>query len=406
MSSLYRGRAGAYRAGGQNGYGQNRHFSRNNNGNRSRFQPARLDRSYYVHTAIETSVEEEYKTLHTFTDFALDPRLQKNIEHHKYATPTPIQDQAIPVLMEGRDVVGIANTGTGKTAAFLLPLIHKVISDLNQGVLILAPTRELALQIHEEFLAFAHGLPVSVSLCIGGANMQMQMNSLRNNPHFVIGTPGRIKDLIDRRMFHTEMFANVVLDEVDRMLDIGFRKDIQYLLSKLAPKRQSAFFSATINRETEEIMRNFLTNPVRISIKKTETNLHINQDVVKVRPGENKIDVLHNLLKQPNFKKVIIFGRTKHGINKLEKELSSRGFWVSAIHGNKTQGARQRSLQEFKRGRVQALLATDIAARGIDVVDVTHVINYDEPQSYEDYVHRIGRTGRAGKAGQALTFVS
>ncbi len=407
MSSLYRGRAGAYRAGRQNGYSSGRQFSnRGRGGNRSAFQPSHLDRACYVHAAVETRAEEEYKAVHTFIDFALEPRLQKNVEYHGYATPTPIQDQAIPVLMEGKDVVGIANTSTGKTAAFLLPLIHKVVSDLNQGVLILAPTRELALQIHEEFLAFAHGLPISVSLCIGGANIQAQIHNLRNNPHFVIGTPGRIKDLINRNMFHTEMFANVVLDEVDRMLDIGFRRDIQYLLSKLSPKRQSAFFSATMNRETEEIMRNFLTNPVHISIKKTETSQHISQDIVRVRQGENKIDVLHNLLKQPDFKKVIIFGRTKHGINKLEEELFRRGFGVSAIHGNKTQGARQRSLQEFKRGRVQALLATDIAARGIDVADVTHVINYDEPQSYQDYVHRIGRTGRAGKIGKALTFVS
>ena len=376
--------------------------------NRMRFAPqqSHINRALYIHVPSDVPAEAAYIATHAFSDFALHPDLQRNIQRHKYTAPTPIQDQAIPALMSGKDVVGIANTGTGKTAAFLLPLIHKVMSDLNQGVLILAPTRELAIQIHEEFQAFAAGLPIGVTLCIGGANIQTQINQLRGDPHFVIGTPGRIKDLMNRNLFHTHMFCNVVLDEVDRMLDIGFRQDIRYLIAKLPVKRQSAFFSATMNRETEEIMRAFLTDPVQISVKKTETALNIQQDVVRIKPGESKVQVLQNLLRQPEFKRVIIFGRTKHGINALEKQLYQSGFGVSAIHGNKTQGARQRSLQEFKRGRVQALLATDIAARGIDIDDVTHVINYDEPQSYQDYVHRIGRTGRAGKVGKALTFIS
>ncbi len=369
-------------------------------------QRSGINRSRYISAAVAPIEEEVYTAVHTFQDFGLNEKLLANVLRHGYTEPTPIQDQAIPALMNGQDVVGVANTGTGKTAAFLLPLIHKLLTDPKQGVLILAPTRELALQIFEELKAFTVGLPLGTVLCIGGMNLANQVNRLRDNPHFVIGTPGRLKDLINRGAFKTEMFTNIVLDEVDRMLDIGFRKDILFLISHLPPQRHAAFFSATMNRETEEIMSRFLTNPVTISVKRRETANHIHQDIVTIKYGENKIDVLHKLLMEDEFEKVIVFGRTKHGINKLEQQLSARGIRVSSIHGNKSQNARQRSLEDFKRGFVQALLATDIAARGIDIDGVTHVINFDEPMTYEDYVHRIGRTGRAGKLGKALTFVS
>lgn len=391
MSKFFRGRSRSFRA------------QRSNN----RFSnKSKIDQSRYIREAIEPIQDQIYSSENSFSDFGLDNQILENLARKGYTAPTPIQDQAIPALMGGRDVVGVANTGTGKTAAFLLPLIQKVLVDPDQGVLILAPTRELAVQIKEEFKAFAEDLPVSVALCIGGQSINAQVSTLRSNPHFVIGTPGRIKDLIQRGAFNTELFSNIVLDEVDRMLDIGFRQDIKFLIAQLPEQRQAAFFSATLNDEAEEIMRTLLTNPVHISVKRMETANHIQQDIVTVKQGESKIDVLHNLLTQQEFEKVIVFGRTKHGINKLERELSNRGVRVSSIHGNKTQSARQRSLQMFKQGRVQALLATDIAARGIDVYDVTHVINFDEPQSYDDYIHRIGRTGRAGKIGKALTFIS
>lgn len=359
----------------------------------------------YVQAAQAMEQAVPYQASHEFIEFGLDERLVSNVQKHGYSKPTEIQDRAIPALVENRDVVGIANTGTGKTAAFLLPLLNKVLRDPNQGVLILAPTRELAVQIAHEFKAFALGLPVSHCLCIGGMNINPQINSLRRNPHFVIGTPGRIKDLIKRGTFDTALFTNIVLDEVDRMLDIGFRQDIKFLISKLPAKRHTAFFSATLNDETDAIARSFLNNPVTIQLRKEVTNQQIEQDVIKVRPGQNKFDILTDLLLQEEFKKVIVFGRTKHGINKIEQILVQRGLRVTSIHGNKSQGARQRSLQDFKFGHVQALLATDIASRGIDVENVTHVINYDEPQTYDDYIHRIGRTGRAGKVGKALTFV-
>lgn len=361
--------------------------------------------SQYVNVAVKPEEETVYAPQNSFADFGLHPQLLSNVSTHGYTDPTPIQDQTIPLLMQGRDVVGIANTGTGKTAAFLLPLIDKVLKNPDQGVLVLAPTRELAVQIFDEYQAFTRGLNLSVCLGIGGKNIDTQVATLRKNPYFVIGTPGRIKDLINRRAFDTTMFTNIVLDEVDRMLDIGFRQDIKFLIAHLPKQRHAAFFSATTNPEVEDIMRSLLTDPVKISVKTRETNHHIHQDVIKLKPGDNKIDVLHNLLTQSEFSKVIVFGRTKHGVNKLEKQLSDRGVRVTAIHGNKSQNARQHALQQFKRGFVQALLATDVAARGIDVDGVTHVINFDEPQSYQDYVHRIGRTGRAGNMGKALTFI-
>lgn len=364
-----------------------------------------IERSKYIQAAQPPEVEAAYQPQHQFDQFGLDAQLVELVRRHGYVTPTPIQDQAIPPLLAGRDVVGIANTGTGKTAAFLLPLIDKLLRFSNQGVLVLAPTRELALQIYDELQAFTHGLRLGTALCIGGANIHQQIQRLRRQPHFVIGTPGRIKDLIDRRAFNPELFTNIVLDEVDRMLDIGFRKDILFLISQLPVERQAAFFSATMEGETEDIMYRLMRDPVRISVRKQATTTQVEQDIIKMEPGQNKVEVLHQLLRQPEYQRVIVFGRTKHGINKLETQLSKLGLRVAAIHGNKNQNARQRSLNHFKQGQVQALLATDIAARGIDVEGVTHVINYDEPATYEDYIHRIGRTGRAGKTGKALTFV-
>lgn len=369
------------------------------------FAGAYIPPSRYVQAAQAPEQKVAYQAKHAFSDFGLESQLLSNVESRGYTVPTPIQDQAIMPLMAGKDVIGIANTGTGKTAAFLLPLLNKVFLAPTQGVLILAPTRELAVQISEEFKAFASHLPISCCLCIGGTNIEPQIKRLRQNPHFVIGTPGRIKDLLQRRAFDTAQFTNIVLDEVDRMLDIGFRPDITFLISKLPAKRHAAFFSATLNSQTDAIARALLTDPVMIRIQQEEDKLHIEQDVIKLQPGQNKIDVLHELLLKVEFKKVMVFGRTKRGINKLELVLSQRGLRVTSIHGNKNQNARQRSLLAFKSGRVQALLATDVAARGIDIEDVTHVINYDEPQSYDDYIHRIGRTGRAGKTGKALTFV-
>ena len=235
--------------------------------------------------------------------------------------------------------------------------------------------------------------------------MYRQTQELRHNPHFVIGTPGRVKDLIQQRKLNLEMFQNIVLDEVDRMVDIGFITDIKYFISMLPKKRQSLFFSATVSGEAGEILKRFVVNPVTISVKQSDNVDKIDQNIVELQNGYSKIDMLHNLLVKEGFDKVLIFGQTKWGIEKLTKNLIERGIKVAAIHGNKSLGQRTRALEMFKRSEIQILLATDVASRGLDIDNVTHVINYDAPESQEDYIHRIGRTGRAGKRGVALTFV-
>lgn len=383
-------------------------FPRRSRGN---FGGGRKQKSFNpTHVILQSSLQqpvssqEEYQVQNAFSDFNISEALQKNIQRRGYTTPTPIQDQIIPHILEGRDAVGIANTGTGKTAAFLLPLLNKVLGNASEKVLIIVPTRELALQVRDELMAFAGNLRIYSSLCIGGTSIHRQIESLKRGQHFVIGTPGRIKDLNLRKKIRFEAFTNIVLDEVDRMLDMGFVHEIRAIIQALPQKRQSLFFSATMNDRVKEIMAGFLTNPVSISVKTQETTANVIQEIVKMQ-GRSKIEVLLNMLNSEEFSKVLVFGRTKHGTERLSRDLQQRGFRVNAIHGNKSQGQRQRALTEFKTNKLQALIATDVVARGLDVDNISHVINYDLPESYEDYVHRIGRTGRADKTGVALTFI-
>jgi superfamily II DNA/RNA helicase len=337
-------------------------------------------------------------------DFDVDARIKHNVGTKGYATPTPIQDKIIPLVLSGRDVVGVANTGTGKTGAFLIPLLDKVVRNRKERVLIICPTRELAIQIDEEYRGFSAGADLPSVCLIGGANIGPQMKRLRINPNFVIGTPGRIKDLIERKALDLTGFKTVVLDEADRMLDMGFINDMRRILSIMPKNRHTLFFSATLSSDIKKLIGDFLTDPVHISLKTGDTANTVDQDVVRVN-GKDKVDVLHDLLAQPEFGKVLIFGRTKHGVEKLSKVLIKRGFKAASIHGNKSQSHRQKALGAFKLSQIQILVATDVAARGIDVADISHVINFDIPTTYDDYVHRIGRTGRAGKRGKALTLI-
>lgn len=364
----------------------------------------RIDVSRFINKAVITEEVEVFKPEHRFADFQIEESLKNNIITKGYIHPTPIQDRAIPHVLRGEDVVGIANTGTGKTAAFLIPLIDKVLRDRSQRVLIMVPTRELAQQIEEEFWGFASHMRIGIVTCVGGANINPQIGMLRRKPNFVVGTPGRLKDVMERRALDLSTFQTVVLDEADRMLDMGFIHDMKFILSLMPTPRHTLFFSATLSREIESLIGGFLREPVRISVKTGDTAKSVDQDIVRVS-GKHKADVLHDLLTQPEFSKVLVFGRTKHGVEKLSQMLAERGFKAESIHGNKTQGKRERALDAFKKNRVQVLVATDVAARGIDVDDISHVINYDIPTTYEDYVHRIGRTGRAGKRGKALTFI-
>lgn len=370
----------------------------------------RRKKSVYDHNVFikEATAQNEstkpYIVKNHFVDFALHPRLQKNIDERGYVDPTPIQDQAIPYALTGRDVIGIANTGTGKTAAFLLPLIHKICNDPQQQVLILAPTRELALQIDEECQQFTKGMSIRTLVCIGGTSMQKQLHNARQNVQIIIGTPGRTKDLMQRKVLNLSRVNNVVLDEMDRMLDMGFINDITLLLSKVSVQRQSLFFSATMDNNISKLVMNYLTKPVTVEIASRPTSENVHQDVIFVQDGDDKLQKLHTVLKKKECDKVLVFSRTKMGAKKLAHKLHQSGMRADAIHGDMSQGQRQRTLASFRENRLRVLVATDVVARGIDIDGISHVINYDLPENYEDYIHRIGRTGRGSSIGYALTF--
>jgi superfamily II DNA/RNA helicase len=359
--------------------------------------------SDFIKKVGEQAPSPAYIPKHSFSDFLVEEQIKKNISKRGYTTPTPIQDQVIPLLLEGKDVVGAANTGTGKTAAFLIPLINNLLTKKTKRVLIIAPTRELAAQIRGELKFFQEGTGFGSALCIGGLNINFQIDQLKRNPEFVIGTPGRLKDLeLNCRALNFSQFTSIVLDEVDTMLDMGFINDMKYIINKLPQNRHSLFFSATVSPAIKAIADRFLRNPLSISVKTRQTAENVNQDVVRTN---NKIETLHDLLIKPDFTKVIVFVRTKRAADKLSKNLNERGFKIATIHGDKTQAHRKKALELFKGNFVKVLLATDVVARGIDIDNVSHVINFDMPQTHEDYIHRIGRTGRANKIGQALTFI-
>lgn len=365
-----------------------------------------FDLSRFINKAVVVKEsEEKFSPEHTFEDFKIEAHLKKNIIKKGYVLPTPIQDRAIPHVLQGRDVVGIANTGTGKTAAFLIPLVDKVLKNKKERVLIVVPTRELAIQIEQELKGFTPLMGIFSVVCVGGTSIVPQIRTLKHSNQFVIGTPGRLKDLIERGDLNLSDTKTVVLDEADRMLDMGFIVDMKYLMAKMPSDRHTLFFSATMSHDIERLIKDFLKDPVSISVKTRDTSKNIDQDVVRVKQGESKFDVLVKLLKQSGFDKVLIFGRTKHGVSKLAVALEKEGLKAESIHGNKTHPQRQKSLNLFKDGKVQILVATDVAARGLDISNVSHVINYELPATYEDYIHRIGRTGRAQSIGRALTFI-
>ena len=369
---------------------------------RNRFAAKKIDPRLFVCPAVDTK-EDIVSIEHQFSDFELQPVLLQKLTTLGFIEPTPIQDKTLEKTLTNVDIIGLADTGTGKTLAFALPILNRLLKNQDQNALIIAPTRELAIQIRDVFRSLSENLSIYSCLLIGGSNLDRQIAELRRRPHIFIGTPGRLLDLFDRHVLRFDRTFTVVLDEMDRMLDMGFVKDITKILSFLPQKRHTMLFSATIDDRVENIAGQFLQNPEKISVKTGSTSQNVEQNIIKVNGNKNII--LKDLLGNQNYSKVLVFGRTKYGVEKLANELKKNGFRADAIHGDKRQSQREQVLRQFKNNQINILIATDVAARGIDIKDISHVVNYDQPATYEDYVHRIGRTGRAGKKGFAITFV-
>ena len=350
----------------------------------------------------------------TFNDLGITPSILKALEHAKYKHPTPIQEQAIPPVLAGRDLLGVAQTGTGKTAAFAVPTLQRLMRPEGQGndhraprrirSLILTPTRELALQIHDSFSTYGRHTDLRSCVIFGGVSQRTQEQELRRGIDILVATPGRLADLMNQHLIDLQHVEILTLDEADRMLDMGFIHEVKRIIAKTPAKRQTLFFSATMPAEIVALSSSMLTSPVKVSITPDEPTVDKIQQSVYHVDKVNKRNLLVHLLKDPAIDSVLVFTRTKHGADRVVRELSRDNIYAQAIHGNKSQNARQQALGNFKNKTTRVLVATDIAARGIDINELSHVINYDLPEIPESYVHRIGRTGRAGRGGIAISF--
>jgi superfamily II DNA/RNA helicase len=350
-----------------------------------------------------------------FADFGLAPEILRALTDQGYVHPTPIQAQAIPIVLQGRDVMGAAQTGTGKTAGFSLPIIQLLLAQANTSMsparhpvraLILTPTRELAVQVADNVRAYAQHTPLRSTVVFGGMDMKPQTETLRRGVEIVIATPGRLLDHVEQKNISLAQVQMLVMDEADRMLDMGFLPDLQRIINLLPKKRQNLMFSATFSTEIKKLANTFLTNPTTIEVARSNATADKVTQVVYKVPEDQKRDVVEFLIRQRELKQVIIFSNTKIGASRLSRSLEQAGIKASAIHGDKTQQERMAALESFKQGEIEVLVATDVAARGLDISDLPCVINYDLPYNAEDYVHRIGRTGRAGASGDALSVYS
>jgi ATP-dependent RNA helicase RhlE len=345
-----------------------------------------------------------------FSDFALRPQLLQAVTELGYVEPTPIQERAIPVVLEGRDLMAAAQTGTGKTAAFALPVLERLMQAPATGrsprALILVPTRELATQVSDGFRALARHLPLRGALIFGGVSPRPQIDALARGLDIIVATPGRLLDHLQTRAVDLSHIETVVLDEADRMLDMGFIRPIRKLIAALPAKRQTLMFSATFSDDIRQLAKSLLRDPVSIDISPRNSPPSLVDHQVYYVDTAGKHPLLKRLLMDGGITQSLVFTRTKHGANRLATRLAQDGLACAAIHGNKSQAARTRALSDFKQGRVQILVATDIAARGLDISEMPHVVNFELPHVPEDYVHRIGRTGRAGSRGRAVSLVS
>ena len=347
----------------------------------------------------------------SFSQLGLATPLLQAIEKQGYTAPSPIQEQAIPIILDGKDILAAAQTGTGKTAGFSLPLLHRLLEGKPASsncvrALILTPTRELAAQVEENVKSFSEFLPLKTAVVFGGVGINPQMKALRSGVDVLIATPGRLLDLFQQNAVKFNQLETLVLDEADRMLDMGFIHDIKRILKLLPAKRQTLLFSATFSNEITSLANTITHNPVKVSTAPANTTVELIEQRMVPLDKSKKISALIHLIKQKGWKQVLVFSRTKHGANRIADKLSKARIPSGAIHGNKSQGARTKALAEFKGGDIDVLVATDIAARGIDISELPIVINLDLPNTASDYVHRIGRTGRAGLSGQAWSLVS
>ncbi|QGQ95628.1 DEAD/DEAH box helicase [Paenibacillus psychroresistens] len=347
----------------------------------------------------------------TFNDLNIIPEILKALSKENYTTPTPIQEQAIPAVLAGRDLLGCAQTGTGKTAAFAVPIIQLLMEQPRkpniQGrvrSLILTPTRELALQIDENIRAYSQFTDLRCSAIVGGVSQKAQERALNKGADIIIATPGRLIDLIGQKRIDLQYVSILVLDEADRMLDMGFINDVKKIITKMPSKRQTLFFSATMPPEISKMVKTLLVNPVKVEITPVSSTVDRIQQSLYLVDKANKQNQLNHLLQDKSIVSALVFTRTKHGADRVTKELAKVKISAQAIHGNKSQSARQNALSNFKSGVTRVLVATDIAARGIDIDELSHVINFNLPNIPETYVHRIGRTGRAGLSGVAISF--
>ncbi|SIN82810.1 DEAD/DEAH box helicase [Algoriphagus halophilus] len=366
-----------------------------------------LDPNLLIKKAKPTG-QKGFQSKTSFTSLSLSKGLMNNLATKGYVNMTNIQEQSVAPLLEGRDMLGISNTGSGKTGAFLIPIIEHALQDKNQfTALIVTPTRELALQIEEEFKSLSKGMNLYSATFIGGTNINTDMKVLSRKLHVIVGTPGRLLDLASRRLLKLNQVKTLVLDEFDRMLDMGFVNDVKKLVGAMTQRRQTMLFSATLEASQKALINSLLNNPVEVKINSgVTTNENIEQGIIRVPEGKDKFVLLADLFQDRGMDKVIIFTETKRLADKLSKKLNQSGIKSGLIHGNKSQNFRNKTIEQFKSGETRVLVATDVAARGIDVADVSHVINYQLPMTMDSYIHRIGRTGRAGKTGHALTFVN
>ncbi len=347
----------------------------------------------------------------TFNDMGIISPILQALQDEGYTQPTPIQEQAIPIILEQRDILGCAQTGTGKTAAFAIPILQLLQAQKNAGntntgikVLILTPTRELAIQIGESFVAYGRHLNIKHVVIFGGVSQFHQVEALKKGIDIVIATPGRLLDLMNQRFVHLNTLSTFVLDEADRMLDMGFVMDVKRIITKIPTKRQTLFFSATMPPIIQQLANSILSNPAMVRVSPLSSTADTIEQTLFYVDKDDKKKLLVHLLQDKAIVSALVFTRTKHGANKIAEHLCKSGFDTQAIHGNKSQNARQQALQNFKNGKNRVLVATDIAARGIDIDELSHVINYELPNIPETYVHRIGRTGRAGFSGKAFSF--